>query len=164
MIDKEKMMNRELMMEIEEAMEKSPNLEGEHMPSGWTKLSEFNGIILAGKKVDKRMQDYQYEFVTWRRGGNSGVGNGNYTADFEGAKKDFAERSGLDPSKSKKIDKSRMFDESELFIIRSGLIKAGTYQDLDHATRKGIGQIVEKIEGMEDEVLNDFICDDEIER
>jgi len=58
---------------------------------------------------------------------------------------------------SRKLDIGKMFDESELFLIKSGLVKAGVSPDLDNATRKSIGQIVENIEGLEDEVLDKFV-------
>jgi len=58
---------------------------------------------------------------------------------------------------SRKLDIGKMFDESELFLIKAGLIKAGVSPDLDNATRKGIGQIVEKIEGLEEEVLDEYV-------
>ena len=59
----------------------------------------------------------------------------------------------------RKLDIGKMFDESELFLMKAGLIKAGISPDLDNATRKGIGQIVEKIEGLEEEVLDEFVYD-----
>jgi hypothetical protein len=62
---------------------------------------------------------------------------------------------------SRKLDIGKMFDESELFLIKAGLVKAGVSPDLDNATRKGIGQIVEKIEGLEDEVLDEFVYHDD---
>ena len=61
---------------------------------------------------------------------------------------------------SRKLDIGKMFDESELFLIKAGLVKAGVSPDLDNATKKGIGQIVEKIEGLEDEVLEAFVYND----
>ena len=60
---------------------------------------------------------------------------------------------------SRKLDIGKMFDESELFLIKAGLVKAGVSPDLDNATRKGIGQIVEKIEGLEEEALNEYVYD-----
>jgi len=60
---------------------------------------------------------------------------------------------------TRKLDIGKMFDESELFLIKAGLVKAGVSPDLDNATRKGIGQIVEKIEGLEEEALNEYVYD-----
>ena len=116
-------MDREMLIEIKEVMEKSPKLEGEHMPEGWKKLSEFNDIILAGKKTGRLNRNDEYEFVTWRRSGTSGVGNGHYTNSFDGAKKDFARRKHKNIEKLTRsivvslIDKIIISDEKNMKII-----------------------------------------------
>jgi len=60
---------------------------------------------------------------------------------------------------TRKLEIGKIFDESELFLIKAGLVKASVSPDLDHATRKDIGQIVEKIEGLEEEALNEYVYD-----
>jgi hypothetical protein len=58
-----------------------------------------------------------------------------------------------------KLEIGKMFDESELFLIKAGLVKASVSPDLDNATRKDIGQIVKKIEGLEEEALDEYVYD-----
>lgn len=58
----------------------------------YRKLSEYGRIVLAARDDG----DYGLHFVTWEYSyDRKGVGQGHYTTDYEGAKKDFATRSGL---------------------------------------------------------------------
>ncbi len=148
-------MERKNHEEFKKLFEKAPELNANDLKAGYKKLLEFDGIVLAAKRYENRMPEHEYEFVTWQRGTDNGVCWGHYTTNYNAAKEDFAKRCGL-------IPKGRMFDESELLIIHSGLVKAGTFPDLDHATRKGIGQIVEKIEGLELEALKEFLYEDKL--
>ena len=125
------------------------------LKEGYKKLLEFNDIILAVKKFENRMPEDTFEFVTWQCSADNSVCWGHYTTDYTSAKEDFTKRCGL-------IPKGKMFDESELLLIHSGLVKVGAFPDFDHATRKGIGQIIEKIEGLELEALKEFLYKDEI--
>ena len=76
------------------AIAAAPPVKNEGTASKFRLLSEFNGILLAGREL---AQDMGYEFVTWRRDGTgTGVCNGNYyDNDYAGAKLDFACRAGL---------------------------------------------------------------------
>ncbi len=144
------MKKKSMLNEIIELFKKAPDLKAKGLRSGYKKLLEYDGIVFAVKKFDDRIPEHEFEFVTWQRGFQGDMYYGNYFTDFERAKSDFAERSGL-------ISRGRMFDESELLLIHSGLVKAGTFPDSDHATRKSIGQIVEKIEGLEIEALDEYL-------
>ena len=88
------------------AIDTAPQVKKEGTASKFRLLSEFNGIILAGRELAR---DMGYEFVTWRRDGNgTGVCNGNYyTNGYVWAKEDFACRSGL-------VDQHRQFTDEQL--------------------------------------------------
>ncbi len=148
-------MERKNHEEFKKLFEKAPKLNANDLKAGYKKLLEFDGIVFAAKRFENRTPEYEFEFVTWQRSADDSMCWGHYMTDYDAAKEDFAKRCGL-------IPKGRMFDESELLLIHSGLVKAGTFLDLDHATRKGIGQIVEKIEGLELEALKEFLYKDEL--
>lgn len=148
-------MEKKILKEIIKLFDKAQDFKANGLQDGYKKLLEYDGIVLAVKRHENRIPEDEFEFVTWQRSTDGGVCWGHYTTDYNSAKEDFAKRCGL-------IPKGKMFDESELLLIHSGLIKAGTFPDLDHATRKGIGQIIEKIEGLELEALKEFLFEDEL--
>ena len=89
-------------------MENSPELKATGLPERFKLLAEFNGTVLAGKKYDSIPG---HQFVTWSRTyDGTGVTLGNYIEDYETAKKDFAERSGL-------VQKGRQFSDEQLAEI-----------------------------------------------
>lgn len=148
-------MEKKILKEFIKLFDKAPKLKANGLRADYKKLLEYDGIVLAAKRYQLRTHENEFEFVTWHRSTDNGVCWGHYITDYNTAKEDFAKRCGL-------IPRGRMFDESELLLIHSGLVKVGTFPDLDHATRKGIGQIVEKIEGLEIEALKEFLYEDEL--
>ena len=74
------------------AMDNSPDLSADHFNMPYKKLLEYNNVVLAGTEHNNG----SFEFVTWRYKNNS-LDNGHYYEDYEKAKSDFAERSGLLP-------------------------------------------------------------------
>ena len=92
------------------AAHEQTNPGGTTAPPNLRTLLQFNNVELA-------MNQYKYgvEFITWRTS-DRGRDVGHYFNDYRDAKKDFATRSGL-------MDASRLFTETELLIIRQGLIK-----------------------------------------
>ena len=83
-----------LFCEFTGAMAKAPVLKVKGFHKEYRLLAEYNGVVLAGRKLEA---DWGYQFVTWRRSPDrTAVVHGNYYgSDFEGAKLDFACRSGL---------------------------------------------------------------------
>lgn len=82
--------------EYTSAMEWAPLLEaaGLDKAEGYRLLADFNGVVLAGQKLEKGRG---YQFATWVRSPDrTGVAHGDYHwNDFAGAKLSFASRSGL---------------------------------------------------------------------
>ena len=79
-----------------------------------------------------------YEFVTWRK--NNGERNiGHYFDSLANAREDFAKRSGL-------IDSDKLFDESELVIIRAGLVECYYNAATDIAEPQKVFALIEKID------------------
>jgi hypothetical protein len=100
-------------------------------------LSEYNNIVLAARDDG----DYGLHFVTWEYSyDRKGVGQGHYTTDYEGAKKDFATRSGL-------IQEKTLFQPEQLKQIYSALLFQGKNDDeLTYETEKGLHAVIEKLE------------------
>lgn len=88
------------------AMVTAPPLVADGLHDGFCLLSEFNGVLLAGRELK---EGHGYEFTTWRRDGTgTGVCNGNYYMnDYDGAKLDFACRARL-------VQDSRQFTDEQL--------------------------------------------------
>ncbi len=104
----------------------------------YRKLCEMNGVVLAAKM----MQDKALQFVTWRRT-STGVEHGNYTHDYEAAKKDFALRAEL-------VDERRLFDDKELSLIGSAIELASRFspmsnKQLTYDEERSLESITEKI-------------------
>lgn len=95
--------------EYTEAMAAAPRLEAAGLHEGFRLLSDFNGVVLAGREMAGGLG---YEFVTWRWSADHGsVANGNYYHDdYDGAKLDFACRAGL-------VQDSRQFTDEQLTEI-----------------------------------------------
>ena len=75
-------------------METAPLLETDGLSEDYRLLAEFNDVILAGHERDST---YGVEFITWERTyDGSGVWQGHYYEnDYDGARQNFAYRSGL---------------------------------------------------------------------
>ena len=98
-------------MKYMKLLETAPPLKAESLADGYRVLAEFNGTVLAGKKTLLGAQ-----FVTWawdydRRG----VSNGHYyMEDYQGAREDFALRSGL-------VARERVFDQEQMEGLRQAV-------------------------------------------
>lgn len=102
-------------------------------------LSEYNNIVLAARDDG----DYGLHFVTWEYSfDRKGVGQGHYTTDYEGVKKDFATRSGL-------IQEEILFQPEQLKQIYTALLFQGKNDDeLTYETENGLRTVIEKLENI----------------
>jgi len=104
------------------------------------KFYEIGGASLCARQLD---DDYGYEFVTWQENGGSRE-TGHYTTDYAAVKRDFAVRAGL-------IERERLFNETELTVIRSNLsdflsIDGGEHIDGDK--EQAIKKVIDKIDSV----------------
>jgi hypothetical protein len=102
-------------------------------------FSEYNNILLAARDDG----DYGLHFVTWEYSyDRKGVGQGHYTTNYDGAKKDFATRSGL-------IQEKILFQPEQLNQIYSALLFQGKNDDeLTYATEKELQAVIKKLENI----------------
>ena len=100
------------------AMENAPSLKAADLRDGYRLLCEHGNIVFAGKD----MGEYGFEFVTWSYTyDRKGVTLGHYYHnDYEGAKEDFAVRSGL-------VSEQKMFKDEELQAIYRTLDQGQKY-------------------------------------
>ena len=98
-------------MEYMTLLENAPPLKADGLADGYRVLAEFNGTVLAGTETRLGAQ-----FVTWARDyDRSGVNNGHYyMEDYQGAREDFALRSGL-------VARERVFDREQLEGLRQAV-------------------------------------------
>ena len=98
-------------MEYMTILENAPPLKADGLADGYRVLAEFNGTVLAGTETLLGAQ-----FVTWARDyDRSGVNNGHYyMEDYQGAREDFALRSGL-------VARERVFDREQLEGLRQAV-------------------------------------------
>ena len=95
-----------LVNEYTRAMASAPLLEADGLHKEFRLLAEYDGVVLAGQELEG---DWGYKFATWRRSlDGAGLDHGNYYHnDYDGAKLDFACRSGL-------VRESRQFTDEQL--------------------------------------------------
>ena len=123
-------------------MEQAPPLKVSDLPDRYKVLADFNGVVLAGAH-----NKYGVEFVTWDWDHDrKGLSHGHYfTGNYEGAKRDFATRSGL-------IPEQQLFKDEQLIEIYrccADTLDAGF--DLTYEQEKCIKSVQEQIEnGMPD--------------
>lgn len=123
-------------------MEQAPTLKGSDLPDRYKVLADFNGVVLAGAH-----SKYGVEFVTWDWDHDrKDLSHGHYfTGNYEGAKRDFATRSGL-------IPEQQLFKDEQLIEIYrccADTLDAGF--DLTYEQEKCIKSVQEQIEnGMPD--------------
>ena len=101
------------------------------------KLCEFANYILAAK-----LMGYGYmEYVTWQQDEErTRVDVGHYFTDYEAAKEDMAVRCGL-------VNRYKMFNETELKLIRQGLVHLGAdYPHLTAEQMTNVGKLIERVE------------------
>ena len=89
-----------------EAIQTAPLLHASGLSEKFHLLADFGGAVLAGRELEN---GWGYQFVTWIWDHDrAGVSHGHYyEEDFQGAKQDFAVRSGL-------ISKAQLFLPEEL--------------------------------------------------
>ncbi len=89
-----------------EAVQTVPLLHASGLSEKFHLLADFGGAVLAGRELEN---GWGYQFVTWIWDHDrTGVSHGHYyEEDFQGAKQDFAVRSGL-------ISKAQLFSPEEL--------------------------------------------------
>ena len=89
-----------------EAVQTAPLLHASGLSEKFLLLADFGGAVLAGRELEN---GWGYQFVTWIWDHDrTGVSHGHYyEEDFQGAKQDFAVRSGL-------ISKAQLFSPEEL--------------------------------------------------
>ena len=89
-----------------EAIQTAPLLHASGLSEKFHLLADFGGAVLAGRELEN---GWGYQFVTWIWDHDrTGVSHGHYyEEDFQGAKQDFAVRSGL-------ISKAQLFSPEEL--------------------------------------------------
>jgi hypothetical protein len=104
-------------------------------------LNEYNGVVLAARDDSKFGYGHGLHLTTWEYSHDrAGFQHGHYTTDYEAAKEDFAVRCGL-------VDKNKMFDETEMKLIRQGLVHLGAnFPDLTAEQNTLLGKVVERIE------------------
>lgn len=87
-------------------METAPPLKASGLDDGFKLLAEYNGCVLAGRYSESNQG---VQFVTWEWGyDKNGLYHGHYHGNnYDGAKEDFAQRSGL-------VDKHRLFNDEQL--------------------------------------------------
>ena len=118
-------------------MEQAPPLKVSDLPDRYKVLADFNGVVLAGAH-----SKYGVEFVTWDWDHDrKGLFHGHYfTGNYEGAKQDFATRSGL-------IPEQHLFKDEQLIEIYrccADTLDAGF--DLTYEQEKCIKSVQEQIE------------------
>jgi len=101
-----------------QAVENAPSLQTADLRDGYKLLGEYGNVVLAGKDLG----EYGFEFVTWKYTyDRKGVTLGHYYHnDYEGAKEDFAVRSGL-------INEQKLFKDKELQVIYHTLEQGRRY-------------------------------------
>lgn len=89
-----------------EAVQTAPLLHASGLSEKFHLLADFGGAVLAGRELEN---GWGYQFVTWIWDHDrAGVSHGHYYEEaFQGAKQDFAVRSGL-------ISKAQLFSPEEL--------------------------------------------------
>jgi hypothetical protein len=146
------------------AWEKAPAVPFEDL-SEYRILSEYNNIVLAARDDSELGYGHGLYFVTWEYSyERTGFTQGNYAMDYEAAKEDFALRCGL-------IDRNKLFSETEMKLIRQGLVHLGvSYPDLTFEQNTLLGKVVEKIEMIVPEIqerdhyeAHDLIAEDGLE-
>lgn len=111
-----------------EAIQTAPLLHASGLSEKFHLLADFGGAVLAGRELGN---GWGYQFVTWIWDHDrTGVSHGHYyEEDFQGAKQDFAVRSGL-------ISKAQLFLPEEL----TQLYRATDYL-LDEGPKPEDGQL-----------------------
>ena len=136
--------------EYTEIMASAPVLEAVGLPKGYRLLAEYNNVVLAGQELKR---DLGYQFVTWRRSlDRAAVVHGNYYFnDYDGAKQDFACRSGL-------VQESRQFTDdqlTELYRCVHETLESGCpiTREREDILRTAVEQIARSVDDLDDRVI-----------
>ena len=125
-------------MEYMTAMETAPQLKASGLEGDYRILADFNGTVLAGTHSKHGVQ-----FVTWDWDyDRTGVSHGHYfMEDYDGAKRDFAIRSGL-------IHKEQLFSLEQMTEIYRCCADSvdGDFFDLTAEQEKVIRSVQQQIE------------------
>ena len=125
-------------MEYMTAMETAPQLKASGLEGDYRILADFNGTVLAGTHSKHGVQ-----FVTWDWDyDRTGVSHGHYfMEDYDGAKQDFAIRSGL-------IHKEQLFSPEQMTEIYRCCADSvdGDFFDLTAEQEKVIRSVQQQIE------------------
>lgn len=126
-------------------MEQAPPLKVSDLPDRYKVLADFNGVVLAATQGK-----YGVEFVTWDWDHDrKGLSHGHYfTGNYEGAKRDFATRSGL-------IPEQQLFKDEQLIEIYrccADTLDAGF--DLTYEQEKCIKSVQEQIENEMPDIMD----------
>ena len=125
-------------------MEQAPPLKASGLEDQYKLLAEFNGTVLAGM-----YSKYGVQFVTWERDHDgAGLHWGHYfSGNYDGAKQDFATRSGL-------IAEQQIFNDEQLIEIFRCCADALNYGlDLTVEQEKCIKNVQEQIESMMPDIM-----------
>ena len=122
-----------------EAIQTAPLLHASGLSEKFHLLADFGGAVLAGRELGN---GWGYQFVTWIWDHDrTGVSHGHYyEEDFQGAKQDFAVRSGL-------ISKAQLFsleERAELYRATDYLLDEGP--ELEDGQLKALQTARTKIE------------------
>ena len=119
-------------------MEAAPQLKASGLEGDYRILADFNGTVLAGSH-----SKYGVQFVTWDWDyGRTGVAHGHYFMEnYDGAKQDFATRSGL-------IQKEQFFSPEQMTEISRCCADsvAGEFFELTDKQEEVIRSIQQQIE------------------
>ena len=125
-------------LEYMTAMETAPQLKVSGLEGDYRILADFNGTVLAGTHSKHGVQ-----FVTWDWDYNrTGVSHGHYfMEDYDGAKQDFAARSGL-------VHKEQLFSPEQMTEIYRCCADSvdGDFFDLTAEQEKVIRSVQQQIE------------------
>lgn len=125
-------------LEYMTAMETAPQLKASGLEGNYRILADFNGTVLAGTHSKHGVQ-----FITWDWDYNrTGVSHGHYfMEDYDGAKQDFAARSGL-------VHKEQLFSPEQMTEIYRCCADSvdGDFFDLTAEQEKVIRSVQQQIE------------------
>lgn len=129
------------------AVAAAPRLKASGLHEDFRLLAEYNGTVLAGRKLD---WSQGYQFVTWARSPDrSAVAHGHYYDGgdtYEAAKLDFACRAGL-------VDEHRQFTDEQLTeLYRCVCETLENEYPLTKERREVLEQAAEQIEGSVDDL------------
>lgn len=114
-------------------------------------LSQYNNVILAAceaSTLDYNNQKVsQFDYVTWKKEkATEGVYAGKYFGEnYEAARENFAKHSGL-------INADKLFSETEMLAIYSGLVKLQDLGDISLKQEELIDSIKNKINNILPEI------------